>query len=315
MSTNNDTSTNSSPQLMDLTVDNITKNTKLVNDQTPNPRLKFLMEKLVDYLHDYVRETRLTNEEWTTTIQFLTACGQISNAVRQEFILLSDILGVSVLVDALTNPKPPNATESTVLGPFYTDDAADVVNGESIASPGKGEICLVLATVKDTKGKPIEGAKIDVWETDGHGLYDNQYEHRDKPDMRGRLTTNKNGEFYFKCIKPVSYAVPIDGPVGKLLEQLHRTAFRPAHIHFRIWIPGDEYDELVTALYVHDDPYLTCDTVFGVKKGLIVDFEKVGDATIAKTYDVDEQDWLIRYDFVMTTRNETQALLSTPAQN
>jgi len=308
MSTNNDASSNTIPQLVDLTVESITKNTKLANGQTPNPRLKFLMEKLVDYLHNYVRETRLTTKEWTETIQFLTACGQMCTDVRQEFVLLSDILGVSVLVDALDNPKPPNATESTVLGPFYTDDAEDVANGESIASPGKGEICLVLATVKDTEGKPIEGARIDVWETDSNGLYDNQYKDRERPDMRGRLTTDKNGEFHFKCVKPVSYAVPIDGPVGKLLEKLHRHAYRPAHIHFRIWVPAGIYDELVTALYVHGDPYETSDAVFGVKKSLIVDVEKVDDASIAKKYDVQEQDWLIKYDFVLTTREETQSL-------
>jgi protocatechuate 3,4-dioxygenase beta subunit len=303
------------PQLMDLTMENLTQNAKLTISQTPDPRLKFLMEKLLDYLHDYVRETRLTTEEWTKTIQFLTVCGQMCSDVRQEFILLSDILGVSVLVDAVNNPKPSNATESTVLGPFFTDDAEDVANGDSIASPGKGEMCLVLATVKDIKGKPIEGARIDVWETDGNGLYDNQYDERDRPDMRGRLTTDKNGDFFFKCVKPVSYPVPTDGPVGKLLEKLHRNANRPAHVHFRITVPDSIYDELVTALYIRGDPYESSDAVFGVKKSLIVDVVKVEDPSIAKKYDVNEQDWLIKYDFVLTTRDETQALLKTLAQD
>ncbi|UJR14425.1 hypothetical protein I4U23_001422 [Adineta vaga] len=270
MSASDNTESKTSLKLSDLTVDNITKNAIQTNSETPNFRFKFLMEKLINHLHNYIRETRLTTEEWTQTIQFLTSCGQISNDVRQEFILLSDILGVSVLVDALNHPKPSNATESTVLGPFYTEDAVDVANGESIASPNKGEICLVLATVKNTRGEPIEGAKIDVWETDGNGLYDNQYENRDKPDMRGRLTTNQQGEFYFTCVKPVSYAVPTDGPVGKLLKELHRRAYRPAHIHFRIYIPDSEYDDLVTALYVQDDPYLMSDAVFGVKKVLLL---------------------------------------------
>jgi protocatechuate 3,4-dioxygenase beta subunit len=315
MANDNATSNNVALQSMDLTVDNITKNTKLVNSQTPNPRLKFLMEKLVDHLHDYVRETRLTTEEWTETIKFLTGCGQMCSNIRQEFILLSDILGVSVLVDAVNNPKPPNATESTVLGPFYTDDAQDVANGDSIASSGKGEVCLVLATIKDTKGKPIEGARINVWETDGNGLYDNQYEERDGPDMRGRLTSDQHGEFYFKCVKPVSYPVPVDGPVGKLLGKLHRHAYRPAHIHFRINVPGNIYDDLVTALYVRGDPYESSDAVFGVKKSLIVDVGKVEDASIAKKYDVNEQDWLIKYDFVLTKLDETQTLLSVPSQN
>jgi protocatechuate 3,4-dioxygenase beta subunit len=306
---------NVAPKLLDLTIENVTENAKLTNSQTPDPRLKFLMDKLVDHLHDYVRETRLTTEEWIQTIQFLTECGQKCTNIRQEFILLSDILAVSVLVDAVNNPKPPNATESTVLGPFFTDDAEDVANGESIASPGKGETCLVLATVKDTKGKPIEGASIDVWEADGNGLYDNQYAEREGPDMRGRLTSDKNGEFYFKCVKPVSYAVPTDGPVGKLLGKLHRHAYRPAHVHFRIHVPDSTYDGLITALYIRGDPYESSDAVFGVKKGLIVDLGKVEDASMAKKYNVDEQDWLIKYDFVLTTREETQPLLKTPTEN
>ncbi|CAF1113976.1 unnamed protein product [Rotaria sordida] len=312
MSNDSTTSTNTTPQLLDLTIDNITKNVKLVNSQTPNTRLKFLMEKLVDYLHNYVRETRPTIEEFNETMKFLAECGHMCTNVRQEFVLLSDILGVSVLVDALNNPKPTNATESTVLGPFYTDDAQDVANGDSIASPGKGEICLVLATIKDTKDNPIEGAKIDVWETDSNGRYDNQYDERDRPDMRGRLTSNKNGEFFFKCVKPVSYPIPSDGPAGKLLETLHRPARRPAHIHFRIYAPNSTYDDLVTALYIRGDPYESNDAVFGVKKSLIVDVGKVEDASLAKKYDVNEQDWLIRYNFVLTTRDETQALLTMP---
>lgn len=300
---------------MDLTMENITQNLKSVNSQTSDPRLKFLMEKLVDYLHNYVRETQLTIEEWEKTIEFLTKCGQISTNIRQEFILLSDILGVSVVVDAVNHPKPPDATESTVLGPFYTDDAEDKANGDSIASPGKGETCLLLATVKDIKGNPIEGAKINVWETDGNGLYDNQYEKREGPDMRGCLTSDKNGDVYFKCVKPVSYAVPTDGPVGVLLGKLNRHAYRPAHIHFRINVPNSNYDDLVTALYIRGDPYEQSDAVFGVKKSLIVDAEKVGDTSIAKKYDVDEQDWLIKYDFVLTTHDETEELLKKAKEN
>lgn len=276
--------------------------------------MKFLMHKLLDHLHDFIRETRLTNEEWMQAIRFLTACGQSSTDIRQELVLLSDILGASVLVDALAHPKPAQATQSTVLGPFFTDDAEDFANGESIASPNKGEMCLVLANVRDTQGKPIEGARIDVWEADGHGQYDNQYEHREKPDMRGRLTTNEKGEFYFKCVKPVPYAVPTDGPVGDLLRQLHRNAYRPAHIHFRICVPDGEYDELVTALYIAGDPYLQSDAVLGVKESLIVDVGKVEDGSLAKAHGVDEQDWLIRYDFVMTTHAETEAIRSQLAQ-
>ncbi|CAF1160197.1 unnamed protein product [Didymodactylos carnosus] len=296
------------PQLLDLTIDNITANTKLVNGPSADPRLKFLIEKLVDHLHDYVRETQITNEEWMVGLHCLTRCGQMCTDIRQEFILLSDVLGLTVLVDALSNPKPPAATESTVLGPFHTNDAPDVANGDSIASPGKGERCLVIATVNDTDEKPIEGAKIDVWETDGHGHYDIEYDERHRPDMRGILTSNKHGEFYFKCVRPVSYSVPTDGPVGQLLKKLDRHSIRPAHIHFRINVPGDKYSELVTTLFLRGDPHLTTDAAFGVKRSLIVNVGRIEDASIAKKYDVDEQDWLIRWDFVMTTHDEVNAL-------
>ncbi|CAF1313949.1 unnamed protein product [Didymodactylos carnosus] len=279
-----------------------------MNGQSADPRVKFLLEKLVDHIHDYARETQLTSEEWMVGLRFLTKCGQMCTDIRQEFILLSDVLGLSALVDALNNPKPPTATESTVLGPFHTDDAPDVANGESIASPGKGEKCLVIATVKDIDGKPIEGAKIDVWETDGNGHYDVEYDERDRPDMRGCLTSNKNGEFYFKCVRPVSYTVPTDGPVGELLKNLDRHSFRPAHIHFRINVPGDKYSELITTLFLRGDPHLTTDAVFGVKRSLIVDLGRIEDGSIAKKYDADEQDWLIKWDFVMTTIDEANAL-------
>ena len=310
MAENGASSSNRSSEQADLSVDEIIRSIKLSNSQTSDARLKFLLEKLIDQFRSYARETRLTNEEWLQTLQFITACGQNSTDVRQELFLLSDILGFSTLMDVLNHPKPPNGTPSTVLGPFHTDDALDIPNGDSIASPGKGETCLVLATVKDTAGRPIEGAKVDVWETDGHGRYDNQYENRDRPDMRARLTSNADGEFYFKCVKPVSYSVPRDGPVGILLGKLERHAYRPAHIHFYISVPGNIYDDLVTALYIRGDPYESSDAVFGVKQSLIVDIVKLNDATVAKKYDVDEQDWLIKYDFVLTTRTETEALLS-----
>jgi protocatechuate 3,4-dioxygenase beta subunit len=312
MATDNHDSSNASPQLVDLTIENITKNTKLINSQASNPRLKFVMDKLIDHLHAFARETRLTTEEWRAGLEFITACGQMCNEDRQELDVLSGILGLNVLVDALNNPKLNNATESTMLGPFYKDDAPEVANGESIASPGKGEVCLVLATVKDTKGTPIEGVKVDVWETDHTGHYDCQYSDRDKSDMRGRLTSNKNGEFYFKCIKPVSYPIADDGPSGRLLRALNRHSYRPAHIHFRIRDPKNKYNELITALYMGGDPYESSDAVLDVKTSLIVDVLKVEDASIAKKYDVHEQDWLIKYDFVLTTPDETQALLAIP---
>jgi protocatechuate 3,4-dioxygenase beta subunit len=299
-------------KFVDLTVEDITQNAKLVNSQASNPRLKFVMDKLIDHLHAFARETRLTTEEWRAGLQFLTECGQMCSDDRQELDVLSGILGLNALVDTMNNPKLNNATESTMLGPFYKDDAPEVANGESVASPGKGEVCLVLATVKDTKGTPIEGIKIDVWETDETGHYDCQYSDRDKSDMRGRLTSNKNGEFYFKCVKPVSYPIADDGPAGKLLRMLNRHVYRPAHIHFRIRDPKEKYNELITALYMRGDRYETTDAVLDVKTSLIVDTLKVEDASIAEKYGVSEQDWLIKYDFVLTTPEETQPLVTLP---
>jgi protocatechuate 3,4-dioxygenase beta subunit len=297
---------------VDLTVENITQNAKLVNSQASNPRLKFVINKLIDHLHAFAYETRLTTEEWRAGLMFLTKCGQLCNNDRQELDVLSGVLGLNALVDTMNNPKLNNATESTMLGPFYKDDAPEVANGESVASPGKGEVCLVLATVKDTKGTPIEGVKIDVWETDETGHYDCQYSDRDKSDMRGRLTSNKNGEFYFKCIKPVSYPIADDGPAGRLLRMLNRHVYRPAHIHFRIRDPKETYNELITALYIRGDPYEATDAVLDVKTSLIVDTLKVKDASIAAKYGVSEQDWLIKYDFVLTTPDETQPLVTLP---
>ncbi|KAG5636903.1 hypothetical protein H0H81_006438 [Sphagnurus paluster] len=185
-----------------------------------------------------------------------------------EFILLSDILGVSTLVDMINNAKPPGATEATVLGPFFTDDAHELSNGESIASEGKGDYMFVEGRVLDIQGNPISGAVIDTWETDGDGLYDNQYPDRDKPDCRGRLISAKDGSYAFRAVVPVPYPIPSDGTVGALLSHLGRHALRPAHLHIMIEAPG--FEKLITALYFEGDPYLSTDAVFGVRKSLIV---------------------------------------------
>ncbi|KAL7272660.1 hypothetical protein RUND412_004532 [Rhizina undulata] len=294
------------PPMKDLTDQNITPNTIIINSQSGNPRLQYLMERLVTHLHDFARETRLTSEEWMAAIMFLTACGQICSDTRQEFILLSDVLGLSTLVEGINHPKPPNATEGTVLGPFHTADAVEFGQGESICSEGKGEMCLVRCTLKDTNGKPIVGASIDIWETDDTGHYDTQYEGRDHPDCRGILRSDENGDFWFKAVRPVPYPIPHDGPVGGLLTALKRHPYRPSHMHFKIEAEG--YDTLITALYIRDDPYETSDAVFGVKSSLVIDVNKVQNPEIAKKYGVDVNDWEISYDFVLVTDKEGKDL-------
>lgn len=233
-------SSSSAPVLnfKDLTTANITPNVLAINSSCADPRTKFLLDRLVTHLHDYARETRLTQAEWATAIQFLVEAGQISNASRQELILLSDILGLSVLVDGIDHPTPKGATEGTVVGPFHVDDTASTTAtelGGAISHDDAGDALLVVGTVKDTAGNPVAGVEIDVWETDSKGFYDVQYKDR-KPDQfdgRAVLTSDDQGRFWFRAIVPVPYPIPNDGPVGRLLKDtLKRHVWRPAHMHF-----------------------------------------------------------------------------------
>lgn len=256
------------PVLKDLTIDNITDNVKLINGQCPDPRMKYVLERLTQHLHDFARETRLSHEEWMTGLQFLTKVGQTCTDVRQvwflnpssqaarhatlvdaklsaqEFILLSDIFGLSLLVDSIDHPKPPKSTDGTVLGPFHSHEAEPQTNGSTIAHDPDGEPCLVLCNIKNTKGQPVEGVKIDIWETDSKGFYDVQYAGREGPDQRAVMRSDSEGVFWFKAIVPVPYPIPHDGPVGQLLKKLQRHWYRPAHVHFMFEKEG--YDHLIT---------------------------------------------------------------------
>ncbi|KAK7715349.1 hypothetical protein SLS64_004049 [Diaporthe eres] len=301
------------PELLDLTIDNITPNTIRINNQGENERLKYLLDRLVTHLHDFARETRLSTDEWMTALLFLTKAGQICSDVRQEFILLSDILGLSLLIDSINHPKPPNATEGSLLGPFHTHDAPTLPNGARMASDPEGEPMLAICTVKDTEGNPVAGVKIDIWETDSSGHYDVQHSDRGEPSERCILVSDEQGRFWFKGIKPVSYPIPHDGPVGKLLVLLGRHCYRPAHVHFMFEKPG--WDHFITALYLRGDPYEKSDAVFGVKKSLVIDLDKA-DKKTAEEYDVPEGIWLLKKDFVIITEKESLALrdeLSTKA--
>jgi protocatechuate 3,4-dioxygenase beta subunit len=256
--------------MRNVTVDNITDAVVATTSPQTEARLREVSASLVRHLHAFVRDVELQPHEWLAGIEFLTATGQKCDALRQEFILLSDVLGVSMLVDALANRKPGGATESTVLGPFFTQDAPDVALHESIASAGKGERLTVTGSVRDLAGKPLGGAVLDVWETDGDGLYDTQYAVREHPDCRGRVRAADDGTFVFEAVVPVSYSIPTDGPVGALLLRLGRHTFRPAHLHFRVSAEG--YVPVTTAIYVEGDEYLDSDAVFGVKGSLVEPF-------------------------------------------
>ncbi|KAG0142807.1 hypothetical protein CROQUDRAFT_109619 [Cronartium quercuum f. sp. fusiforme G11] len=296
------------PRIKEQTVETITENTIAVNNQCPNLRMKFILERLVYHLHTFAKEVDLQTDEWMKGLMFLTETGQKCSDIRQEFILLSDILGLSALVNAQSNPKPPGCTESTVLGPFHTADAADIGHGESIGSEGAGTKLIVQGKVTDLKGDAIEGVKIDVWQTDEHGYYDVQYAERDGPDHRGIVRTDTKGTYKFEAVVPVAYPIPSDGTVAGLLKATKRHCFRPAHIHFKVDAKG--FDPLVTAVYLSGDPFIASDAVFGVRNSLIVKLiEHPADQSYSKPYCTLEQ------NFVLPTLDEVAQLKAEILEN
>jgi hydroxyquinol 1,2-dioxygenase len=271
-------------------------------ERTPDPRLRSVMAALTRHLHAFVREVELTEAEWMAGIEFLTATGQMCDDKRQEFILLSDTLGVSMLVDAINHAKPKGATETTVLGPFFVPGAPALANGADIAQGTSGsepgEPTFVSGSVRDTAGKPIAGATIDVWQTDGEGFYDVQRPERGEMRVRGTFISDAQGHFSFRTVKPVSYPIPTDGPVGRMLMRLGRHPYRPAHIHFILSAPGHE--RVVTHLFAAGDPYLHSDTVFGVKPSLVVQLAEHPPGAAPDGSTVARPFHTLDYDFVLT---------------
>ncbi|MFO1033283.1 MAG: intradiol ring-cleavage dioxygenase [Hyphomicrobiales bacterium] len=245
-----------------------------------NKRAKFLMDSLVKHLHAFLKEARPTMDEWNYGINFLTRTGQICNEWRQEYILLSDVLGVSMLVESQNHEKLSGETESTVLGPFYIPNSPHYNYGDNICLDGKGEPVWVFGRVLDKKGKPIAGATLEVWQANEDGFYDVQQKGI-QPDMnlRGTFTSDKDGRWGFRSAYPRYYPIPFDGPVGDLLVALDRNHNRPAHLHFMVSAPG--YEKLITHIFTPDCPWLTDDAVFGVKESLIADFKMVDDPALA----------------------------------
>jgi maleylacetate reductase len=238
-------------------------------DAAAAPRYREVMQSLVRHLHAFARDVRLTESQWQQGIDFLTRTGHITDDRRQEFILLSDVLGLSMLTVAINAPASAGATESTVVGPFFTDESPEVPLGGDITGEAKGRPCYVSGTVRGTGGEPVPGARIEVWESDEDGFYDVQY-----PDGRiggrGWLRSAPDGEYRFWSVRPAPYPIPDDGPVGDLLAAAGRGPMRPAHLHFKVEAPG--YRTLITHIFVAGDPYLDRDAVFGVKQSLITDF-------------------------------------------
>jgi catechol 1,2-dioxygenase len=268
---------------------------------TRDPRLKAIMTSVITHLHAIVCEVAPTTEEWMAAIQFLTATGQMCDERRQEFILLSDTLGVSMLVDAIDHRKPPGATESTVLGPFYVAGAPRLAMGASIAKDGKGDAAYVSGRVLDPEGAPIEGATLDVWQTSSDGLYDTQDPGQPQMNLRGAFTTGADGRFSFRTVKPSSYSIPTDGPVGRMLEALGRSPMRPAHIHFIVGATG--FEPVTTHVFVAGDGYLDSDAVFGVKDSLVEPFVLHDDEARARELGLDNPFYAAEHEFILARRS------------
>jgi hydroxyquinol 1,2-dioxygenase len=239
----------------------------------PDPRFKQIMASLVRHLHDFTREVDLTPEEWLEAIRFLTAVGQKCTEHRQEFVLLSDTLGLSSLVNALHDKRATQAaTKSSLLGPFYRHDAPMMKLGDSIISKSKGTEIVFYGQVLDAAGKGIPNALVQIWEPDESGNYDLQLHDPSQMDLRGCFHCDGEGRYHFRGLCPTGYMIPMDGPVGDMIRAQKRHGYRPAHIHFVIGAPG--YRELVTALYIAGDDHIDSDTVFGVSESLIVSVNK-----------------------------------------
>jgi len=270
-----------------------------------DPRLKHVMEVIVRKLHEAVKEIEPTEEEWLEAIMFLTRTGQACNDWRQEYILLSDVLGVSMLADAINNRKPKGASESTVLGPFHVAGAPRLEMGANISLDGKGAPMFVHGRVTDTDGHPIEGVTIDIWQANDDGFYDVQQKGI-QPDfnLRGVFRTGADGRYWFRGAKPKYYPVPTDGPAGQMLKRLGRHPYRPAHLHYIL--SADGFEKLTTHIFDPDDPYINSDAVFGVKQSLLAEFKRIDDPQRAAALGFDGPFFDVEHDFVLAARDEHQ---------
>ena len=267
--------------MRDLSIESFTDN--VINSMGPKTpaRVREVMTSLIRHLHDFAREVNLTTEEWLLGVEVLNRTGRMSDDKRNEMILMSDVVGLESLVDALDHRSQGKETESAVLGPFYRENAPKLPMGATVVQGGKpGESVLVQGRVMSGDGAPVAGAIVDVWETAPNGLYEQQ--DPDQPDMnlRGRFETAADGSYAFRCVRPVSYPVPFDGPAGELLRLMDRHAFRPAHLHMIVSAPG--YETLVTQIFDRTDKYLDSDAVFAVKDSLVVDFKPASEGTGAQ---------------------------------
>ena len=252
-----------------VTKDNITDVFMGYVSEETSPRMREIMGSLVQHLHDFARETKLTHEEWRAGIAFLEGCAAIETEDRHEFVLASDVLGMSSLVDMINSSE--DATSSSVLGPFHVSGAPALAYGGDMKRHYGGPMLLAQGVIKDTDGNPIAGAEIDIWQTAPNGLYASQDQEQDTYSFHGLMTVGEDGKYAFTTVKPVEYTVPSDGPVGDILRACGRHPWRPSHLHYIVKAPG--FEPLVTEIFPDDDPYLDEDTVFGVRSDLVMNYK------------------------------------------
>ena len=245
-----------------------------------DPRLRFLLERFAGHLHEFVRETGLTHAEWRKAIELLTKAGEITDAERNEFVLFSDVVGLSSLVDMVNSPD--RATPSSVLGPFHILGAPDLPVGGDLCGDNPGDLVVVAGRVTDLSGTPIAGAEMEIWQTADNGLYSNQDPGQPDFNLRAHMTVGDDGRYAFTTVRPAPYTVPDDGPVGELLHATGRHPWRPSHLHYIITAPG--HRDLVTEVFPEDDPYIDEDAVFGVREKLLVPYVR-HDAVVAAHQD------------------------------
>ena len=271
-------------------------------DHSRSERFQQVMQSLVRHLHAFVKDVELTEEEWFKAIDFLTRTGHITDDKRQEFVLLSDVLGVSMQVIEINNKKPTEATASTVFGPFFYEGSPSFSNGDDIANGASGEPCFIRGRVLSITGEPLPDAHIEIWQADEDGFYDVQYKDASLVQGRGHLSSDKEGNYYFWSVRPEAYPIPYDGPVGELLTAANRSPMRPAHVHFMITLPG--YKTLITHVFKDGDQYLDSDAVFGVKSSLVTTFERHEPGIAPDGKKMDVPFYTMSYDFVLAPAQE-----------
>lgn len=280
--------------MKNLTESNITEAVLKAIDGTRDPRAKEVMSSLIRHLHAFVKDVQLTQDEWEAAIEYLYDTGQITGPTRNEFILTSDTLGISSLVDII-NSNPDGGTEASVLGPFYIEGSKMVEIGTNLIGDSEGEPTVVSGIVRTLGGDPIEGAIIDVWQTAANGLYENQDPNQPENNLRCKMLTNKDGYYEFTTIKPVSYKVPTDGPVGRMLDLQGRHAWRPSHLHYKVSAEG--HRNLITEVFCEEDEYIEEDAVFGVRKSLAVPYKQISSEEEAKKYGIPSPFYKVDFDF------------------